>query len=1660
MDANKGSLQQQLNQYSMWNGCQQSLFVATAQPVFNVEWMPTKSLCSNSSTSIQCGMVPTKSLCSNSSTSVQCRTDTNKVSLQQQLNQCSVQNGCQQSLFIATAQPVFNVERMPTKSLCSNSSTNVEWCQQSLFVATAQPVFSVEWMPQSLFVATAQPVFNVEWCQQSLFVATAQPVFNVEWMPTKSLCSNSSTSVQYRMDANKVSLQQQLNQCSMQNGCQQSLFVATAQSVFNIEWMPTKSLCSNSSTSVQCRMVPTKSLCSNSSTSFQCGMDANKVSLQQQLNQCSMQNGCQQSLFVATAQPVFNVEWMPTKSLYSNSSTSVPTKSLCSNSSTSVQCRMDANKVSLQQQLSGLTKSLCSNSSTSVLCRMVPTKSLCSNSSTSVQCRMDANKVSLQQQLNQCSMQNGCLQSLFVATVQPVFNVEWMPTKSLCSNSSTSVQCRMDANKVSLQQQLNQCSMQNGCQQSVFVATAQSVFNAEWMPNKAQPVFFANKVSLQQQLNSVQCRMDANKVSLQQHLNQFNVECQQSLFVATAQPVFNVEWMPTKSLCSNSSTSVQCRRIKGSLRKQLNQCSTEDLFVATAQPVFNVEWMPTKSLCSNSSTSVQCRMDANKVSLQQQLNQCSMQNGCQQSLFVATVQPVFNIEWMPTKSLCSNSSTSVQCRMDANKVSLQQQLNQCSMQNGCQQSLFSNSSTSVQCELPTKSLCSNSSTRNGCQQIATAQPVFNVEWMPTKSLCSNSSTSVQCRMDANKVSLQQQLNQCSMQNGCQQSLFVATAQPVCCQQNVEWMPTKSLCSNSSTSVQCRMDANKVSLQQQLNQCSIQNGCQQSLFVATAQPVFNVEWMPTKSLCSNSSTSVQCRMDANKVSLQQQLNQCSMQNGCQQSLFVATAQPVFNVEWMPTKCSTSVQCRMDANKVSLQQQLNQCSMQNGCQQSLFVATAQPVFNVEWMPTKSLCSNSSTSVQCRMDANKVSLQQQLNQCSMQNGCQQSLFVATAQPVFSVEWMPTKSLSSNSSISVQCRMDANKVSLQQQLNQCSMQNGCQQSLFVATAQPVFMDVEWMPTKSLCSNSSTSVQCRMDAYKVSLQQQLNQCSMQNGCLQSLFVATAQSVFSVEWMPTKSLCSNSSTSVQYRMDANKVSLQQQLNQCSMQNGYQQSLFVATAQPVFNIEWMPTKSLCSNSSTSVQYRMDANKVSLQQQLNQGSMQNGCQQSLFVATAQPVFNIEWMPTSLFVATAQPVFNIEWMPTKSLCSKSSTSVQCRMDANKVSLQQQFNQCSIQNGCQQSLFVATAQPVFNVEWMPTKSLSSNSSTSGQYRMDANKVSLQQQLNQCSMQNGCQQSLFVATAQPVFNVEWCQQSLFIATAQPVFNVEWCQQSLFVATSQPVFNVEWMPTKSLCSNSSTSVLYRMDTNKVSLQQQLNQCSMQNGCLQSLFVATAQPVFNVEWMPTKCLCSNSSTSVQCRMVPTKSLSSNSSTSVQYRMVPTKSLSSNISTSVQCRMDAYKVSLQQQLNQCSIQNGCQQSLFVATAQPVFNVEWCQQSLFLATSQPVFNVEWMPTKSLCSNSSTSVQCRMDAYKVSLQQQLNQCSIQNGYQQSLFVATAQSVFSVEWMPTKSLCSNSSTSVQCRMDTNKVSLQQQLNQCSMQNGANKVSLQQQLNQCSVQNG
>ena len=879
---------------------------------------------------------------------------------------------------------------------------------------------------------------------------------------------------------------------------------------------------------------------------------------------------------------------------------------------------------------------------------------------------------------------------------------------------------------------------------------------------------------------------------------------------------------------------------KVSLQQQLNQCSIQN--------------------------------GANKVSLQQQLNQCSMQNGCQQSLFVATAQPVFNVEWLPTKSLCSNSSTSVQCRMDANKVSLQQQLNQCSIQNGANK-------VSLQQQL------NQCSIQNG----------------------------------ANKVSLQQQLNQCSMQNGCQQSLFVATVQPVF---NVEWMPTKSLCSNSSTSIQCGMDANKVSLQQQFNQCSMQNGCQQSLFVATAQPVFNVEWMPTKYLCSNSSTSVQCRMDANKVSLQQQLNQCSMQNGCLQSLFVATAQPVFNVEWMPTKSlcsnsSTSVQCRM-------------------------------------VPTKSLCSNSSTSVQCRMDANKVSLQQQLNQCSMQNGCQQSLFVATAQPVFNVEWMPTKSLCSNSSTSVQCRMDANKVSFQQQLN--------------VEWMPVF-NVEWMPTKSLCSNSSTSVQCRMDANKVSLQQQLNQCSMQNGCQQSLFVATAQPVFNIEWC-------------------------------------QQTLFVVTAQPVFSVEWMPTKSLCSNSSISVQCRMDANKVSLQQQLNQCSMQNGCQQSLFVATAQPVFNVEWCQQSLFVATAQPVFNVEWMPTKSLCSNSSTSVQCRMDANKVSLQQQLNQCSMQNGCQQSLFVATAQPVFNVEWMPTKSLCSNSSTSVQCRMDANKVSLQQQLNQCSVQNGA-------------NKVSLQQQLNQCSMQ-----NGCQQSLFVATAQPVFNVEWMPTKSLCSNSSTSIQCGMDANKVSFQQQLNQCSMQNGCQQSLFVATAQPVFNVEWMPTKSLCSNSSTSVQCRM------------------------------------DANKVSLQQQLNQCSMQNGCQQSLFVATAQPVFNIEWCQQTLFVATAQPVFSVEWMPTKSLCSNSSASVQCRMDANKVSLQQQLNQCSMQNGCQQSLFVATAQPVFNVEWMPTKSLCSNSSTSVQCGMDANKVSLQQQLNQCSMQNGANKVSLQQQLNQCSMQNG
>ena len=1362
-------------------------------------------------------------------------------------------------------------------------------------------------------------------------------------MPTKSLFSNSSTSVQYRMDANKVSLQQQLNQCSMQNGCQQSLFLATAQPVFSVEWMPTKSLCSNSS------------------TSFQCRMDANKVSLQQQLSQCSMQNGCQQSLFLATAQPVFCVEWMPTKSL-------------CSNSSTSVQCRMDANKVSLQQQLNqcsmqnGCQQSLFVATAQPVFnVEWMPTKSLCSNSSTSIQCRMDANKVSLQQQLNQCSMQNGCQQSLFIATAQPVFNIEWMPTKSLCSNSSTSVHCRMDANKVSLQQQLNQCSIQNGCQQSLFVATAQPVFNVEWMPTKS---LCSNSST------SVQCRMDANKVSLQQQLNQCSIQngCQQSLFIATAQPVFNVEWMLTKSLC-----------------RELNQCLMQNgcqqsLFVATAQPVFNAEWMPTKSLCSNSSTSVQCRMDANKVSLQQQLNQCSMQNGCQQSLFVATAQPVFSVEWMPTKSLCSNSSISVQCRMEANKVSLQQQLNQCLMQNGCQQSLFVATAQPVfNVEwMPTKSLCSNSSTSVQCRMV------------PTKSLCSNSSTSVQCRMDANKVSLQQQLNQCSLQNGCQQSLFVATAQPVF---NVEWMPTKSLCSNSSTSVQYRMDANKVSLQQQLNQCSMQNGCQQSLFVATAQPVFsvewmltkslvataqpvlNVEWMPTKSLCTNNSTSVQCGMDANKVSLYQQLNQCSMQNGCQQSLFVATAQPVFNVEWMPTKSlcinsSTSVQCRMDANKVSLQQQLNQCSMQNGankvslqqqlnlcsmqngcqqslfiataqpvfniewCQQSLFVATAQPVFNVEWMPTKSLCSNSSTSVQCRMDANKVSLQQQLNQCSMQNGCQQSLFVATAQPVFNVEWMPTKSLCSNSSTSVQCRMVANKVSLQQQLNQSSMQNGCQQSLFVATAQPVFF-VEWMPTKCLSSNSSTSVQCRMDANKVSLQQQLNQCSMQNGCQQSLFVATAQPVFNVEWMPTKSLYSNSSTSVQYRMDANKVSLQQQLN--------------------LNIE-LPTKSLCSNSSTSVQCRMDANKVSLQQQLNQCSMQNGCQQSLFVATAQPVFNVEWMPT------------------KSLCSNSSTSVQCRMGC----------QCLMQR-CQ--LFVATAQPVFNVEWMPTKSLCSNSSASVQCRMDANKVSLQQQLNQCSIQNGCQQRLFVATAQPVFNIEWMPSKALCSNSSTSVQcvVNGCQQSLFVATAQPVFNVEWMPTKSLCSNSSTSVQCRMDANKVSLQQQLNQCSIQNGCQQSLFVATAQPVFNVEWMPTKSLCSNSSTSVQCRM------------------------------------DANKVSLYQQLNQCSMWNGCQQGLFVPT------------------TQPVFNVEWMPTQSLCSNSSTSIQCRMDAYKVSLQQQLNQCSVQNGCQQSLFVATAQPVFNVEWMPTKSLCSNSSTSVQCRMDANKVSFQQQLNQCSIQNGCHQ---------------
>ena len=574
---------------------------------------------------------------------------------------------------------------------------------------------------------------------------------------------------------------------------------------------------------------------------------------------------------------------------------------------------------------------------------MIPTKSLCSNSSTSVQSRMDANKVSLQQQLNQCSMQNGCQQSLFVATAQPVFNVEWMPTKSLCSNSSTSVQYRMDANKVSLQQ----CS------------------------------------------TSVQCRMDANKVSLQQQLNQCSMQngCQQSLFVATAQPVQNG--------CQQS------------------------LFVATAQPVFNVEWMPTKSLCSNSSTSVQYRMDANKVSLQQQLNQCSMQNGCQQSLFVATAQPVFNVEW--SKSLYSNSSTSVQCRM-----------------------------------------------------------------VPTKSLCSNSSTSVQCRMDAYKVSLQQQLNQCSIQNGYQQSLFVATAQPM------------------------------------------QNGCQQSLFVATAQPVFNVEWMPTKSLCSNSSTSVQCRMVPTK-------SLCSNSSTSVQCRMVPTKSLSSNI-------STSVQCRMDAYKVSLQQQLNQCSIQNGCQQSLFVATAQPVFNVEWMPTKSLCSNSSTSVQCRMDAYKVSLQQQLNQCSMQNGCQQSLFVATAQPVFNVEWMPTKSLCSNSSTSVQCRMDDNKSLCSNSSTSFQCRMDANKSLCSNSSTSV--QCRMVPTKSLCSNSSTSFQCRMDA-------------------------------------NKSLCSNSSTSVQCRMDAYKVSLQQELNQCLMQNGCQQSLFVARAQPVFNAEWMPTKSLYSNRLTSV-----------------------------------------------------------------------------------------------------------------------------------------------------------------------------------------------------------------------------------------------------------------------------------------------------------------------------------------------------------------------------------------------------------------------------------------------------------------------------------------------
>ena len=837
--------------------------------------------------------------------------------------------------------------------------------------------------------------------------------------------------------------------------------------------------------------------------------------------------------------------------------------------------------------------------------------------------------------------------------------------------------------------------------------------------------------------------------------------CQQSLSIAKAQLVFNVQWMPTKSLCSNSSTSVQCRMDanKVSLQQQLNQCSMQN-------GANKVSLQQQLNQCS-------VQNGANKVSLQQQLNQCSVQNGCQQSLFVATAQPVFNVEWcqqslfvataqpvfnvewmptkflcsnsstsvqyrmVPTKSLCSNSSTSVQCRKDANKVSLQQQLNQCSMQNGAnkvslQQQLNQCSMQNGANKVSLQQQLNQCSVQNGCHKVSLQQQLN------------------QCLMQngANKVSLQQQLNQCSIQNG----------------------------------------ANKVSLQQQLNQCSIQNGCQQSLFVAIAQPVFIVEWMPTKSLCSNSSISVQYRMDANKVSLQQQLNQCSMQNGANK----VSLQQQLNQFSMWN----------GANKVSLQQQLNQCSMQNGCQQSLFVATAQPVFNVEWMPTKSLYSNSLTSVQYRMDANKVSLQQQLNQCSMQNGCQQSLFIATAQPVVNVEWMLTKSLCSNSSTSVLCRM--------------------------------------VPTKSLCSNSSTSVQCRMDANKVSLQQQLNQCSMQNGCLQSLFVATVQPVFNVEWMPTKSLCSNSSTSVQCRMDANKLSLQQQLNQCSMQNGCQQSVFVATAQSVFNAEWMPTNSLCSNSSTSVQCRMDANKVSLQQQLNQCSMQNGCQQSLFVATSQPVFNVEWCQQSLFLATAQPVFNVEWMPTKSLCSNSSTSVQCRMNAIKGSLRKQLNQCSMQNECQQRLFVATAQPVFNVEWMPTKSLCSNSSTSVQCRMDANKVSLQQQLNQCSMQNGCLQSLFVATA------------------------------------QPVFNVEWMPTKSLSSNSSTSVQCRMDANK------------------ALFVATAQPVFNVEWMPTNAtaLCS------------------------------------------------------------------QQSLFLATAQPVFNVEWnsykvfqngCQQSLFVATAQPVFNVE---------------------------------------------------------------------------------------------------------------